>query len=115
MNGKIDINISMSQPIEEPEKLTPLEKELSTGWMTNPTAEPRYKPTDNRTSLIAKQLKTCRQEFDELGISAEVDFYEYVQHSYGIKLREDYLGNILLTYDVVNEKKFTIFKLKFSS
>lgn len=105
----------MSLPITEPEKLTPLEKELSQGWMNNPLDEPKLKSSEKRTSLIAKQLKICKQEFFELEISAEVEFYEYLQHMYGIKLHLDPLGNVLPDYNIIDERKFMMFKLKFSS
>lgn len=105
---KNTVNISST---EEPEKLTPLEKEISQGWMNVTIPESSGK----RTRSIAEQLKRCKQEFIDLGIGAEVDFYEYIQHSYGIKLQVDYMGNVLPDYDVVDEKQFMIFKLKFSS
>lgn len=114
MNGKIDINISMSVPADKPEELTPLERELMDGWMNNPMAEPKPKPSSNRTSLIAKQLKTCSREFVESGMGAEVSFYEYLQHMYGIKLHTDQFGNIYTDYDIVDERKFTLFKLNYS-
>jgi hypothetical protein len=64
------------------------------------------------------RLQRVKDEYDELAHAVPVGqgfltFYDYVKEYYGIKLTMDG-DNINLDYAVVDEKKYTVFVLKFS-
>jgi hypothetical protein len=42
----------------------------------------------------------------------ERDFKNYIEETYGIQLHEDAGGSITDTYDIVDEKKYLVFFLK---
>ena len=64
------------------------------------------------------RLQRVKDEYDELAHAVPVGqgfltFYDYLKEYYGIKLTIDG-DNINLDYAVVDEKKYTVFVLKFS-
>ena len=64
------------------------------------------------------RLQRVKDEYDELAHAVPVGqgfltFYDYLKEYYGIKLTMDG-DNINLDYAVVDEKKYTVFVLKFS-
>jgi hypothetical protein len=64
------------------------------------------------------RLQRVKNEYDELAYAVPLGqgfltFYDYVKEYYGIKLVYDG-DNVSLAYSVVNEKKYTVFLLKFS-
>jgi len=64
------------------------------------------------------RLQRVKDEYDELAHAVPIGqgfltFYDYVKEYYGIKLTMDG-DNINLAYAVVDEKKYTVFVLKFS-
>jgi len=64
------------------------------------------------------RLQRVKDEYDELAHAVPIGqgfltFYDYVKEYYGIKLTMDG-DNINLDYAVVDEKKYTVFVLKFS-
>jgi hypothetical protein len=69
------------------------------------------------TSHFAR-LQRVKNEWDDLARAVPVGqgfltFYDYVKEYYGIKLEFDG-DNVSLNYAVVDEKKYTVFVLKFS-
>lgn len=63
------------------------------------------------------RLQRVKNEYDELARAVPVGqgfltFDDYVQEYYGIKLQFDG-DNVSLAYSVINEKKYTMFLLKF--
>lgn len=63
------------------------------------------------------RLKKVKDEYDALADSVPVGqgfltFYDYVKEYYGIKLEFEG-NNIQLSYTVVDDRKFTMFLLKF--
>jgi hypothetical protein len=63
-------------------------------------------------------LQRVKNEYDELARAVPVGqgfltFYDYVKEYYGVKLVMDG-DNISLDYAVVDDKKYTVFLLKFS-
>jgi inorganic pyrophosphatase len=64
------------------------------------------------------RLQRVKDEYDDLAHAVPIGqgfltFYDYVKEYYGIKLTMDG-DNINLDYAVVDEKKYTVFVLKFS-
>jgi inorganic pyrophosphatase len=64
------------------------------------------------------RLQRVKDEYDELAHAVPIGqgfltFYDYLKEYYGIKLTMDG-DNINLDYAVVDEKKYTVFVLKFS-
>ena len=64
------------------------------------------------------RLQRVKNEYDELAREVPVGqgfltFDDYVREYYGIKLQFDG-DNVSLDYTVVNEKKYTVFLLKFN-
>jgi len=64
------------------------------------------------------RLQRVKDEYDDLAHAIPVGqgfltFYDYVKEYYGIKLTMDG-DNINLDYAVIDEKKYTVFVLKFS-
>ena len=62
-------------------------------------------------------LKTTRLEYMNSLIPLgkkfdERDFKTYIEETYGIQLHEDAGGSITDTYDIVDEKKYLVFFLK---
>ena len=64
-------------------------------------------------------IQQCKQEWDSLAAAVPVGqgfltFEDYIREYYGIKLIMNHkLGGIDLDYVVVDEKKYTVFLLKF--
>jgi inorganic pyrophosphatase len=63
------------------------------------------------------QLQRAKKEWDELALAVPVGqgvltFYDYVKEYYGIKMTMDG-DNISLDYAIIDEKKYTVFLLKF--
>ena len=63
------------------------------------------------------RLQRVKNEYDALAHDVPIGqgfltFYDYVKEYYGIKLEYDG-DNVSLAYSVVNEKKYTMFLLKF--
>jgi len=65
------------------------------------------------------RIQQCKQEWDRLAAAVPVGqgfltFEDYIREYYGIKLTINHkLGGIDLDYVVVDEKKYTVFLLKF--
>ena len=65
------------------------------------------------------RIQQCKREWDRLAESVPIGqgfltFEDYVQEYYGVKLTMNHkLGGIDLDYVVVDEKKYTVFLLKF--
>jgi hypothetical protein len=65
------------------------------------------------------RIQQCKQEWDSLATAVPVGqgfltFEDYIQEYYGIKLIMNHkLGGIDLDYVIVDEKKYTVFLLKF--
>jgi len=64
------------------------------------------------------RLQRVKNEYDELAREVPVGqgfltFDDYVREYYGIKLQFDG-DNVSLDYTIVNEKKYTVFLLKFN-
>lgn len=65
-----------------------------------------------------KRLQRVKNEYDELARAVPVGqgfltFYDYVREYYGVKLTMDG-DNLTLDYAVVDDKKYTMFLLKFN-
>jgi hypothetical protein len=63
------------------------------------------------------RLQRVKNEYVELAAAVPVGqgfltFYDYVREYYGIKMTMDG-DNISLDYDILDEKKYTVFLLKF--
>jgi hypothetical protein len=63
------------------------------------------------------RLQRVKNEYDELACAVPVGqgfltFYDYVKEYYGVKLAFDG-EDVSLDYSVVDEKKYTVFLLKF--
>jgi hypothetical protein len=67
------------------------------------------------------RLQQAKREWDSLAAAVPVGqgfltFDDYVREYYGIKLTIDsYTGGVNLDYTVVDDKKYTVFLLKFGS
>ena len=67
------------------------------------------------------RLQQAKQEWDQLAEAVPVEqgcftFEDYVREYYGIKLTVNHkLGGIDLDYVVVDQKKYTVFLLKFGT
>jgi hypothetical protein len=65
------------------------------------------------------RIQKCKQEWDQLVAAVPVGqgfltFEDYIREYYGIKLTMNHhQGGIDLDYTVVDEKKYTVFLLKF--
>jgi hypothetical protein len=64
------------------------------------------------------RLQRVKNEYDELARAVPIGqgfltFDDYVREYYGIKLQFDG-DNVSLAYSVVNDKKYTVFLLKFN-
>jgi hypothetical protein len=65
------------------------------------------------------RLQKCKEEWDQLADAVPVGqgfltFNDYIREYYGIKLGVDsYTGGVQLDYDVIDDKKYTVFLLKF--
>jgi hypothetical protein len=64
------------------------------------------------------RLQRVKNEYDELARAVPIGqgfltFYDYVKEYYGVKLQFDG-DNVSLAYQVVNEKKYVMFVLKFN-
>ena len=64
------------------------------------------------------RLQRVKGEYDDLAHTVPIGqgfltFYDYVKEYYGIKLTMDG-DNVSLDYAVIDEKKYTVFVLKFS-
>lgn len=83
-----------------------------------------YATTEARIDTIVggntdhfKRLQRVKNEYDELARAVPVGqgfltFYDYVREYYGVKLAMDG-DNLTLDYTVVDDKKYTVFLLKF--
>jgi hypothetical protein len=65
------------------------------------------------------RLQRVKNEWDDLARAVPVGhgfltFYDYVKEYYGVKLEFDG-DNVSLKYAVVDEKKYTVFVLKFNT
>lgn len=65
-----------------------------------------------------KRLQRVKNEYDELARAVPIGqgfltFYDYVREYYGVKLTMDG-DNLTLDYAVVDDKKYTVFLLKFN-
>ena len=63
------------------------------------------------------RLRKVKEEYDQLADAVPVGqgfltFYDYVKEYYGIKMEFDG-GEIKLGYQVIDDKKYTVFLLKF--
>jgi len=63
------------------------------------------------------RLQRVKNEYDELAHAVPVGqgfltFYDYVKEYYGVKLEFDG-DNVTLAYSIIDEKKYTVFLLKF--
>jgi len=63
------------------------------------------------------RLQQVKHEYDALADAVPVGqgfltFYDYVKEYYGIKLEYDG-DNVSLAYSIIDEKKYTVFLLKF--
>jgi hypothetical protein len=63
------------------------------------------------------RLQRVKNEYDDLAHAVPVGqgfltFYDYVKEYYGVKLEFDG-DNVTLAYSVIDEKKYTVFLLKF--
>ena len=85
-----------------------------------------YKDTTARLDTIIGgdtenfvRLRKCKEEWDLLADAVPVGqgfltFNDYVREYYGVKLSVDsYTGGVCLDYDVIDDKKYTVFLLKF--
>jgi hypothetical protein len=67
------------------------------------------------------RLTRCKEEWDQLAEAVPVGqgfltFPDYIREYYGIKLAVDsYNGGVSINYDVIDEKKYTVFLLKFNA
>jgi hypothetical protein len=67
------------------------------------------------------RIQQCKQEWDRLAAAVPVGqgfltFEDYIREYYGIKLTIDSsTGGVNLDYVVVDQKKYTVFLLKFGS
>jgi len=67
------------------------------------------------------RLQQAKREWDQLADAVPVGqgfltFEDYVREYYGIKLTIDsYTGGVNLDYVIIDEKKYTVFLLKFGS
>jgi hypothetical protein len=67
------------------------------------------------------RIQQCKKEWDQLAATVPVGqgfltFEDYIREYYGIKLTVNHkLGGIDLDYVVVDEKKYTVFLLRFGS
>lgn len=64
------------------------------------------------------RLRRCKEEYDRLADAVPIGqgfltFYDYVKEYYGIKLVMDG-DNFGLDYAVIDDKKYTVFLLKFN-
>jgi hypothetical protein len=64
------------------------------------------------------RLQRVKNEWDELACAVPVGqgfltFYDYVKEYYGVKLQFDG-DNVSLAYNVIDEKKYVMFVLKFN-
>jgi hypothetical protein len=65
------------------------------------------------------RLHEAKQEWDRLAEAVPVGqgfltFDDYVREYYGIKLTVDsYTGGVNVNYDIIDDKKYTVFLLKF--
>ena len=64
------------------------------------------------------RLQRVKNEYDDLAREVPIGqgfltFYDYVKEYYGVKLQFDG-DNVSLAYSVVDEKKYTMFLLKFN-
>jgi len=64
------------------------------------------------------RLQRVKDEYDDLAHAVPIGqgfltFYDYLKEYYGIKLTMDG-DNISLDYAIIDEKKYTVFVLKFS-
>ena len=64
------------------------------------------------------RLQRVKNEYDDLARAVPIGqgfltFYDYVKEYYGVKLQFDG-DNVSLAYSVVDEKKYTMFLLKFN-
>ena len=64
------------------------------------------------------RLQRVKNEYDELARAVPVGqgfltFYDYVKEYYGVKLQFDG-DNVSLAYEVIDEKKYIMFVLKFN-
>ena len=67
------------------------------------------------------RIQKCKHEWDQLAAAVPVGqgfltFEDYIQEYYGIKLTMNHkLGGIDLDYVIIDEKKYTVFLLKFGA
>ena len=64
------------------------------------------------------RLQRVKNEYDELARAVPIGkgfltFYDYVKEYYGVKLQFDG-DNVSLAYEVIDEKKYVMFVLKFN-
>jgi len=64
------------------------------------------------------RLQRVKNEYDELAYAVPIGqgfltFDDYVKEYYGIKLQFDG-DNVSLSYEIINDKKYTMFLLKFN-
>ena len=90
-----------------------------------PARDEYYADTEARIDTIVggntdhfKRLQRVKNEYDELARAVPVGqgfltFYDYVREYYGVKLTMDG-DNLTLDYAGIDEKKYTVFLLKFN-
>lgn len=59
-------------------------------------------------------LKRANEDYLELDPTGEGTFREFMEANYGIKIYHDNNGQMLGTFDIVNESLYTFFKLKYT-
>lgn len=67
---------------------------------------------DSKT--IWMQIVSAKKEFDLLQIYKQTDFYNWLQHTYGVKLQLTPDGEMSLENEILDEQKYLVFMLKHS-
>jgi predicted 3-demethylubiquinone-9 3-methyltransferase (glyoxalase superfamily) len=60
------------------------------------------------------QIVSAKKEFDLLQIYQQIDFYKWLQDTYGVKLQLTPDGEMSLANEILDEQKYLIFMLKHS-
>ena len=60
------------------------------------------------------QIVSAKKEFDLLQIYKEIDFYTWLQNTYGVKLTLTPAGEMRLENEILDEQKYLFFMLKHS-
>lgn len=60
------------------------------------------------------RLRRARAEWQNIVDDLDLaEFWDWITDVYGIKPQKDAYGNVTASYDVIDEKKYTVFLLKF--